>query len=73
MNPRLVWGGLFAAGAVVEVYGLSHDDRRAWTLSRVARTTLRCHTPEGRAVTTVALGAGSAWLVNHLLSVTPKE
>ena len=71
--PQATWAALGVVAGAVEVYGLSLDERRRWTLSRVSRRALRCHTPEGRAFTTVLLGAGSAWLVNHLLSVTPTE
>lgn len=71
MTPARFWSGFTFVGLAVEAWGLSHADRNDWTASPNLRRGLRCNTPAGRAATTVLLGAGGAWLVNHLLSVVP--
>lgn len=72
MSPSLFWGALTVTGTAVEAWALV-TDRPGWTLSRVARRTLRCHTPVGRAVTTAAIGAGSSWLAHHLITLPTEE
>lgn len=66
------WLALAATGTAVELWALA-TNREHLTLSKSARRALRCHTKAGRAVTTVGIGAGSAWLANHLLTITPEE
>ena len=73
MTPARFWSGFAIVGITVEAWGLSHPDRNDWTASPNIRRGLRCNTPAGRAVTTVVLGAGASWLVNHLLSVVPDK
>ena len=66
------WAALAAAGVGVELWAVA-TKRDHLTLSRSARRALRCHTKAGRAATTIAIGAGSSWLANHLLTITPEE
>jgi hypothetical protein len=66
------WLALAVTGTAVELWAVAtHRDHL--TLSKSARRALRCHTKAGRAVTTIGIGAGSAWLANHLLTITPEE
>ncbi len=71
-GPDVAWAAVIGSGVALETWALA-SGRDRWTLSRATRRALRCHTPAGRATTTVLLGAGSAWLTNHLLAVTPSE
>lgn len=66
------WLALAATGTAVELWALT-TKRDHLTLSKSARRALRCHTKAGRVITTVAIGGGSAWLANHLLTITPEE
>lgn len=66
------WLALAATGTAVELWAVA-TKRDHLTLSRSARRALRCHTKAGRALTTIAIGAGSSWLANHLLTITPEE
>jgi hypothetical protein len=66
------WLALAVTGTAVELWAVA-TRRDHLTLSVSARRALRCHTPIGRAVTTVGIGAGSAWLANHLLQSIPEE
>ena len=66
------WLALAATGTAVELWAIA-TKRDHLTLSKTARRALRCHTPIGRAITTIGIGAGSAWLANHLLTITPEE
>ena len=66
------WLALAVTGTAVELWALS-TKREHLTLSKSARRALRCHTKAGRVITTVAIGGGSAWLANHLLTITPEE
>lgn len=66
------WLALAATGTAVELWALS-TKREHLTLSRSARRALRCHTKAGRVLTTITIGAGAAWLSNHLLTITPEE
>lgn len=66
------WLALAATGTAVELWALA-TKRDHLTLSKSARRALRCHTKAGRAVTTIGIGAGAAWLSNHLLTITPEE
>ena len=66
------WLALAATGTAVELWALA-TKREHLTLSKSARRALRCHTKAGRAVTTIGIGAGSAWLANHLLTIQPEE
>lgn len=65
------WLALAVTGTAVELWAIA-TKRDHLTLSKSARRALRCHTKAGRAVTTVGIGAGSAWLANHLLTVQPE-
>jgi hypothetical protein len=66
------WLALAATGTAGELWAVA-TKREHLTLSRSARRALRCHTKAGRAVTTIGIGAGSAWLANHLLTTIPEE
>jgi hypothetical protein len=66
------WLALAVTGAAVEAWAVA-TKRDHLTLSKSARRALRCHTKAGRVITTVGIGAGSAWLANHLLTITPEE
>ena len=66
------WLALAATGTAVELWAVA-TKRDHLTLSKSARRALRCHTRGGRALTTIGIGAGSAWLANHLLTITPEE
>lgn len=66
------WLALAATGTAVELWAVA-TKRDHLTLSRSARRALRCHTRTGRAVTTITIGAGAAWLSNHLLATNTEE
>lgn len=66
------WLALGTTGTAFELWALA-TKRGHLTLSPSARRALRCHTKAGRVVTTIAIGGGSAWLANHLLTITPEE
>lgn len=73
MKARVFWGTGVGTLAAAELAALltNHPE---WTLSPQLRWALRSHTPAGRAATTVLVGAGSAWLAHHLITVpAPKE
>lgn len=71
-DADLFWLALAATGTAVELWAVA-TKRDHLTLSRSARRALRCHTKAGRAITTVGIGAGAAWLSNHLLATIPEE
>jgi hypothetical protein len=70
-RPRAVWAALVGAPVAVELWAIA-TDRPDWMLSPHARSVLRPETPLGQAATTLLIGAGSAWLAHHLLTVPPK-
>lgn len=67
-RQRLTWASLVGAPVAVELWAVA-TGRTHWTLSPQLRWALRCNTPAGRALTTTLVGAGSAWLAHHLLTV----
>ncbi len=67
-RPRLVWAALLGTSLTVELAAVLAD-RPDWTLSPQLRWALRSHTTAGRATTTVLVGAGSAWLAHHLITI----
>lgn len=69
-RQRATWGLLVGAPVALELWAVI-TDRTAWTLSPQLRWALRCDTRHGRAATTILVGAGSAWLANHLLTIPP--
>lgn len=62
----VVWGGLLAAGAVVEVVAL-RNGRADDTLSESTRRWFRVHTPPGRVVFAVAWVGFAVWYLVHIL------
>lgn len=61
-----VWGGLLAAGAVVEAVAL-RNGRQGDTLSERTRVWFRVRTPAGRAVFAVAWVSFAVWYLVHVL------
>lgn len=62
----LVWGGLLAVGALVEVWALVNRTDGD-TLSERTRAWFRVHTRSGRAVFAVAWVAFAGWFLVHIL------
>lgn len=73
MTPGRFWSAFAALGLAVEAFGLSDPERNRWTASPNIRALAHPETPAGRALITTGIGAGSAWLVHHLLTVQPEE
>ena len=67
-KQRLTWAVLLGTPTALELWAVA-TDRTPWTLSPQLRWALRCGTPAGTAATTMLVGAGSAWLAHHLLTV----
>ncbi|MFD1657012.1 hypothetical protein ACFSL4_01860 [Streptomyces caeni] len=62
----VVWGGLLAVGAGVEVWAL-RNSRPGDTLSERVRAWFRVRTRPGAAVFAVAWTAFAAWFLVHIL------
>lgn len=66
MNPDIVWGSLFAAGAAYEAYGII-SRKFGDTLSDRTRAWFHTNTKTGKAVFTVSWLAFSAWYLIHII------
>lgn len=62
-----IWGGLLAAGAVIEVWAL-RNGTSGDTLSERTRSWFRTHTRPGRALFAVAWCGFAAWFLVHILT-----
>ena len=65
-DPRWIWGGLLAAGAAYEAYGI-HGDVEGDTLSEVTRELFHTSHPVGKAIFLTAYLTFSAWFVPHII------
>lgn len=68
---RIAWAALLGTPTALELWAVA-TGRTHWTLSPQLRWAMRSDTAPGRAATTVVIGAGSAWLAHHLLTVPPE-
>ena len=71
-KQRVTWAFLVGTPVAVELAALAAK-RPDWTLSPQLRWALHAHTAPGRAFTTVLVGAGSAWLAHHLITIPPAD
>lgn len=71
-RQRITWAALLGVPTTLELWAVA-TGRTHWTLSPHLRWALRCGTPLGRVITPTTVGAGSAWLAHHLLTVPPIE
>lgn len=63
----VLWGGLLAAGAALEVWAL-RNGRPGDTLSERTRAWFRVRTPAGRIVFAVAWVGFASWYLVHVLT-----
>lgn len=65
--PDVLWGGLLAAGALVEVWAL-RNATAGDTLSERVRAWFRTHTRPGRAVFAAGWVTFATWFLFHILT-----